>query len=160
MAAIDNSTRRLSALRSADGYVVESPHGDVGEVEEVWLDHDDPCALAVRFKDGRRALLLSRDVVAVDRERRWVVVPEEAQLLELDAPRLKAGEAPTASWSTTGNVVAIAPRDDRNVAAARRAEPSGTAERPLWEMIAILYVGLLVIVAFVTALAFTVALLA
>ena len=124
------------------------------------LDHYDPCALAVRFKDGRRALLLSRDVVAVDREHRWVVVPEEAQLLELDAPRLRAGEAPAASWSTTGNVVAIAPRDDRDVAVTGDAEPSGTAERPLWEMIAILYVGLLVIVAFVTALAFTVALLA
>ena len=160
MAAIDIRARRLSALRNADGYVVESPHGDVGEVEEVWLDHDEPCALAVRFEDGRRALLLSRDVVAVDREHRWVVVPEEAQLLELDVPRLRAGEAPAASWSTTGHVVAIAPRDDRDVAVARDAEPSDNAERPLWEMIAILYVGLLVIVAFVTALAFTAALLA
>jgi hypothetical protein len=150
----------MRALRDADGYMVESPHGDVGEVEEVWLDHEDPCALAVRFKDGRRALLLSRDVVAVDREHRWVVVPAEAQLLELDAPRLRAGEAPAASWSTTGNVVAIAPRTDKDIAVTANAEPSGTAERPLWEMIAILYVGLLVIVVFVTALAFTVALLA
>ena len=156
----DIRTRRLSALRNADGYMVESPHGDVGEVEEVWLDHEEPCALAVRFKDGRRALLLSHDVVAVDREHRWVVVPEEAKLLELDTPRLRAGEAPAASWSTTGNVVAIAPRNDRDVAVTRSAERSDAVERPLWEMIAILYVGLLVIVAFVTALAFTVALLA
>jgi hypothetical protein len=160
MAVIDIRTRRMRALRNADGYMVESPHGDVGEVEEVWLDHEDPCALAGRFKDGRRALLLSRDVVAVDREHRWVVVPAEAQLLELDAPRLRAGEAPAASWSTTGNVVAIAPRADKDIAVPANAEPSGIAERPLWEMIAILYVGLLVIVAFVTALAFTVALLA
>jgi hypothetical protein len=160
MAVIDIRTRRLSALRNTDGYMVESPHGDVGEVEEVWLDHEEPCALAVRFKDGRRALLLSRDVVAVDREHRWVVVPEEAQLLELDAPRLRAGDAPAASWSTTGNVVPIARRPDTNVAVPHDTEPSGTTERPLWEMIAILYVGLLVIVAFVTALAFTVALLA
>ena len=159
MAAIDIQTRRLRALRNADGYMVESPHGDVGEVEEVWLDRDEPCALAVRFEDGRRALLLSRDVVAVDPEHRWVVVPEEAQLLELDAPRLRGGEAPTASWSTTGNVVTIAPRADEEPGVARDGEPS-TTERPLWEMIAILYVGLLVIVVLVTALAFTVALLA
>jgi hypothetical protein len=160
MAVIDIRTRRLRALRDADGYMVESPHGDVGEVEEVWLDREEPCALAVRFKDGRRALLLSRDVVAVDREHRWVVVPDEAQLLELDAPRLRGGDAPTASWSTTGNVVTIAPRADKEAEVARDAEPPTTTERPLWEMIAILYVGLLVIVVFVTALAFTVALLA
>jgi hypothetical protein len=160
MAAIDIRSRRLTALRNADGYMVESPHGDVGEVEEVWLDHDDPCALAVRFKDGRRALLLSRDVVAVDREHHWVVVPEEAQLLELDAPRLRDGGTPAASWSTTGNVVAIAPRAGEQVAVPRRAEPTTAAERPLWQTVAILYVALLVIVVFVTALAFTVALLA
>jgi len=160
MAAIDIHARRLSALRNADGYVVESPHGDVGEVEEVWLDHDDPCALAVRVKDGRRALLLSRDVVAVDREHRWVVVPEEAELLELDAPRLRAGDAPAASWSTTGNVVSIAPHAGEHVAPAHQTEPASVRERPLWQTVAILYVALLVIVVFVTALAFGVSLLA
>jgi hypothetical protein len=56
-------------------------------------------------------------------------------------------------------VVTIAPRADK-AEVARDAEPPTTTERPLWEMIAILYVGLLVIVVFVTALAFTVALLA
>jgi hypothetical protein len=157
MATIERTPKHLASLRNADGYVVESPHGDVGEVEEVWLDPDGPCALAVRVKDGRRALLLDRDVVAVDPERRWVVVPEEAQLLELDAPRLSAdGGAPAASWSTTGNRVAIAPA---GLPPESPAEPAPGGERPFWQMIAILYVGLLVIVVFVTALVFAVPLL-
>jgi hypothetical protein len=154
MATIERTPKRLTALRNADGYVVESPHGDVGEVEEVWLDPDGPCALAVRVKDGRRALLLDRDVVAVDPEHRWVVVPEEAQLLELDAPRLRTdGGTPAASWSTTGNRVAIAPDEPP---AERAAEPAIARERPLWQMIAILYAALLVIVVFVIALVFTI----
>ncbi len=157
MPTIERTSKRLTALRNTDGYVVESPYGDVGEVEEVWLDQDDACALAVRVKDGRRALLLDRDVVAVDPEHRWVVVPEEAQLLELDAPRLRTdGGTPAASWSTTGNRVAIAPSEP---AVERRARPATGDERPLWQMIAILYSALLVIVVFVTALVFAVPLL-
>jgi hypothetical protein len=157
MATIERTPKHLTALRNADGYVVESAHGDVGEVEEVWLDPDGPCALAVRVKDGRRALLLDRDVVTVDPEHRWVVVPEEAQLLELDAPRLSAdGGTPAASWSTTGNRIAIAPSQP---AVERLAEPAAGGERPLWQMIAILYAALLVIVVFVIALVFTIPLL-
>ena len=38
-------------------------------------------------------------------------------------------------------------------------EPAAPVERPLWQMVAILYVGLLVIVLFVIALVFTVPLL-
>jgi hypothetical protein len=110
MATTEKPGRHLAALRSVDGYVVESPYGDVGEAEELWLDDDGPYALAVRVKDGRRALLLDRDVVAIDREHRWVVVPAEAQLLELGAPRLSTdGAEPAAAWSTTGKRVAIAP---------------------------------------------------
>jgi hypothetical protein len=158
MATTEVSAKRLAALRHADGYVVESPHGDVGEVEEIWLDEGRPCALAVRVKDGRRALLLGRDVAAVDQEHRWIVVPEEVRLLELDAPRLADnGGQPAASWSTTGNEVAVAPPP---LVAPSHPEQATSVERPLWQMVAILYVGLLVIVAFVIALAFTVALLA
>jgi hypothetical protein len=146
--------RHLTGLANADGWVVESPYGDVGEVEEVWLDGNGPCALAVRVKDGRRGLLLDRDVIAVDPVHRWIVVPEEAHLLELDAPRLRADGVPAASWTTTGNEVAIAPPSPR----VERAEKPATAhERPLWELVAILYVGLFVIVVFVIALVFTVA---
>jgi hypothetical protein len=160
MPTAERSARHLTALRDAHGYVVESPYGDVGEVEEVWLDRDGPCALAVRVKDGRRALLLDRDVVAVDGEHHWVVVPEDAHLLELDPPRLTAdGAVPTASWSTTGNEVAIAPPEPATGRATLHAERM-TAERPLWQMVAILYLALLMIVAFVIALVFTVAALA
>ena len=59
------------------------------------------------------------------------------QLLELDAPRLRAGEAPAASWSTTGNVVAIAPRADEHPAVARRTRTTDASERPLWQTVAI-----------------------
>lgn len=157
MATIERTPRHLTSLRNADGYVVESPHGDVGEVEEVWLDPEGPCALAVRVKDGRRALLLDRDVVAVDPEHRWVIVPEEAQLLELDAPRLSTdGGTPAASWSTTGNRVAIVPDE---TPAEHPAASATAGERPLWQMIAILYAALLVIVVFVIALVFTIPLL-
>ena len=157
MATVERRRTPLTSLRNADGYVVESPHGDVGEVEEVWLDPDGPCALAVRVKDGRRALLLDRDVVAVDPEHRWVVVPEEAQLLELDAPRLsRDGGAPAATWSTTGNRVGIAPSERPT---ERSTDHATGGERPLWQMVAILYAALLVIVVFVIALVFAVALL-
>jgi hypothetical protein len=158
MTTVESTTRHLTSLRDADGYVVESPFGDVGEVEEVWLDGDGPCAVAVRVKDGRRALLLDRDIAAIDPEHRWVVVPEEVQLLELDAPRLSTdGGAPAASWSTTGGRLEIAPRQPT---AEGLTEPAEKGERPLWEMIAILYAALLVIVLVVTALVFLVALLA
>lgn len=146
--------RHLSTLRNADGWVVESPYGDVGEVEEVWVDGDGPCALAVRVKDGRRALLLDCDVVALDPEHRWVVVPEEAHLLELDAPRLRTDGAPAASWTTTGNEVAITPAGP---SVGRAKERVAAHERPLWEQLAILYAGLFVIVVFVIALVFAVA---
>jgi hypothetical protein len=41
----------------------------------------------------------------------------------------------------------------------RRAEPAVVVERPLWQIVAILYLTLFLIVAFVITLAFTVALL-
>jgi hypothetical protein len=146
-------------LRTTDGYVVESPHGDVGRVEEIWLDGNGPQALAVRLEDGRRALLLERDVLSVDREHEWVVVPEDARLLELAAPRLTSDHGRlSASWATTGEVVpavaTAAPEADVQPAASRAA-----AERPLWELVLILYAGLLVVVAIVMALAFAVPLL-
>jgi hypothetical protein len=152
-------------LSDTDGYVVESPDGDVGRVEEIWLDGDGPCALAVRLEDGRRALLLGRDVLTVEREHRWVVVPEDVRLLELDVPRLAMQEGNlAASWATTGGVVKTKapppPRRDAKRLALRRAAPPIVVERPLWQIILILYAALFVIVSFVTALAFTVALLA
>jgi hypothetical protein len=152
--------RVRASLQGTDGYTVESPDGDVGTVEEIWLDDGGPCALAVRVEDGRHALLLAQDVVAVDREHRWVVVSENARLLELDAPRLASDDGKvTASWSTTGGQVPVArpPRRRATGSSLQRAEPAAVVERPLWQIVAMLYAALLVIVAFVIALSFTVA---
>ena len=101
------SAQTYDELRDADGFVVESSAGDIGWVEEVWIgESGDPQALAVRTADGRHGLLLPTEVLAVDREQRWVVVPPEPGLLELDAPRVTGvGSARTeplaASWTTT-----------------------------------------------------------
>jgi hypothetical protein len=148
-------------LRTTDGYVVESPHGDVGCVEEIWLDGGRPRGLAVRLEDGRRALLRERDVLTVDREHHWVVVPDDARLLELAVPRLESdGARLSNSWATTGEVVpAFTPPPPKKRASLRRAAPRAAVERPLWQLVLILYAGLVVIVATVIALAFAVPLL-
>lgn len=151
-------------LRGTDGYVVESPDGDVGWVEEVWLgETNEPRAIAVRTADGRHGLLLDDQVLAVDREYHWVVVPRDPSLLALDPPRLVAdGEARsglTASWTTTGErFPALAPRR-RALLAARRAARSRTAraEWPLWRSVATLLATIAFLVAFTITLAFVVA---
>jgi hypothetical protein len=98
-------------LSETDGFVVESPAGDVGWVEDVWVDdHGEPCALAVRTRDGRHGLVLRSEILAVDRDYRWVVVGPDARVLELRRPRLEeASDAPGAAlaarWETTGEVM-------------------------------------------------------
>src|SRR2546428_8109428 len=94
-------------LGDTEDFVVESADGPIGRVEEIWLGPtDEPQALAVRMKAGNHALLLDQDVLAVDREHRWVVVRPNPELLELAAPRLdrsRDGKL-AASWATTGAV--------------------------------------------------------
>jgi hypothetical protein len=94
-------------LRGTDGFVVESPSGDVGWVEEVWLgEGDEPRALAVQTVDGRHALLRADDVEAVEREQHWVVVREGQELLELNAPRIRTSNGRiVAVWETTGEAL-------------------------------------------------------
>jgi hypothetical protein len=148
-----------SRLCDTDGFLVESPEGDVGRVEEVWLDeHDDPCALAVRTGDGQHALLLADEVVTVDREHRWVVVPSAPRLLELAPPRvsLDGGVRLSASWETTGEAVELPPRPARRWLRRARARRD-LEERPLWLVIACLYGWLVVAVALMLGLAFGIA---
>jgi hypothetical protein len=152
-------------LRDTDGFLVESPEGDLGWVEEVWLSETgEPKALAVRTADGRHGLLLERDVVSVDRERRWVVVPEKPKLLELDVPRVAGGDgAPlAASWATTGANLDVTPRPHRLWHVPYRpAEPKPARrrrkDRPVWQGIALLLVTIAFLVGFTTALAFIIA---
>lgn len=153
-------------LRDTDGFLVESPEGDLGWVEEVWLgESGEARALAVRTADGRHGLLLDEDVVAVDRERRWVVVPEKPKLLELDAPRLASeGDGGiAASWRTTGAGLEVTPRPHRLWHVPYRpAEPKPPTrrrqqDRPVWQGIALLLVTIAFLVGFTTALAFAIA---
>jgi hypothetical protein len=63
IATIAERSRRLWGT---EGFLVESPEGEIGRVEEVWLDEANaPCAVAVQTSDGRHALLLEEEVVAV-----------------------------------------------------------------------------------------------
>src|SRR5438128_197609 len=101
----------VAELQTCDGFTVEAAGRVLGWVEETWLDGSDhPGALAVRTCDGRRALLPAEAVLAVDADTQEVLLPADATLLELDAPRLASTDGSlTASWRTTGAVVEPAP---------------------------------------------------
>src|SRR6266566_327163 len=166
MATIAERSRRL---RETEGFLVESPEGAVGRVEEIWVDEaNEPCALAVRTNDGRHALLLEEDVVAVQHEQGWVVAPSRPTLLELEPPRLsmiadRGMSEPriAASWQTTGAVLPAAPRPAWRwrlpFPDLRRSAEPDSVERPLWRAVAILYAALVFVVAFVITLAFVIA---
>ena len=87
----------------------------------------------------------------------------EARLLELDIPRVENGLA--ASWRTTGELLEPpsepAGAVDRALLTIRpwrlAPPPQPDAERPLWQMIAVLYTALALIVSLVIAVAFVAA---
>jgi hypothetical protein len=162
---VDSVAETHVELHDTDGFLVESPDGDLGWVEEVWLSEGGEArALAVRTADGRHGLLLDEDVLTVDRERRWVVVPEKPRLLELAAPRVTGGDggALAASWATTGSDLDVTPRPHRLWHIPYRpAEPKAPArrrkDRPVWQGIALLLVTIAFLVGATTALAFVIA---
>jgi hypothetical protein len=153
-------TRAVSRedLRACDGFGVESAEGTIGWVEEVWLDDaDEPEALAIRTTEGRRALLRVDDIESLDTEYGWVVVGPEPRLLELDAPRVDGSLV--ASWGTTGNVLPVPSAPGLADRVLRRSRPrrARREERPIWQVVGVLYgVLVLLIVGFMT-LAFLVA---
>jgi hypothetical protein len=125
------------SLRDTEEYAVETPAGPIGHVVEVRAD-----ALAVRTRDGTRALLRTDDVITVDREHRWVVVDEHPALVELPS----------------GRIVHPEPIDRlANLRAALRRHRPHLAGRPLWQLVAILYGALTVIVAGGVGLVFLIA---
>lgn len=155
------TTTHRDTLRNTEDFVVESADGPIGRVEEIWLGPaDKPQALAVRMKDGSHALLLDQEVVTVDREHRWVVVRSSPELLELGAPRLEGNRDGklTASWATTGTVVR--PEFPSRLPTLRLVQPHRSVERPLWQVIAILYSGVTLVVLFVLGLVFLISWLA
>jgi hypothetical protein len=156
-------------LRVSDGFRVESPRGRLGVVEEVWVgDGGEPEALAVRTVDGRHGLVLVDEVDAVLVEQEQVVV-EEPTLLELEPPHVdgsrRDGGIPrlTASWTTTGEVLPLPEPGRLRLPFTRThldaAAPQVFVERPLWQMVAILYGSITLIAVVVCALAFLVPLL-
>jgi hypothetical protein len=167
MATIAERSRQL---RETEGVLVVSREGAIGRVEEIWVDEANrPRALAVRTNDGRHALLLGEDVVAVQHEQGWVVAPSRPTLLELKSPRLSTvadggSSEPriAASWQTTGAILPAAPRPTRRWRLPfpdlrRSAVRPDSIERPLWRTGATLYAVLVFVVAFVITLAFVIA---
>jgi hypothetical protein len=159
----------IAELRASDGFRVESPRGRLGVVEEVWIgEAGEAQALAVRTVDGHHALVLAEEVEAVLPDEEQVVV-EEPRLLELEPPRLDGqrgdGGVPrlSASWTTTGDVLPL-PEPGARLRlpfASPRADAAApdVLERPLWQMVAILYGSIALIALIVVALAFLVPLL-
>ena len=155
-------------LRDTDGFRIESPEGSIGRVEEVWVgEANEPLALAVETSDGRHALLLAEEVVAVQREQRWIVVPAEPALLELARPHMTNGTraasaTPRASWATTGRPLAAPTRPPRRSHLrvphlSWTEEPRGKGEPPLWKTIAVLYASIAFAIVLLITLSFTLA---
>ena len=154
-------------LLGCDGFRVESPQGLLGWVEETWLGEvGEPTALAVRTLDGRRGLLLAEEVEAVPSDSELVLMREDARLLELDLPRVEptsvdGGHALAASWHTTGEVLEPpAPPGvvDRALLALRpwrlAPPPQSGHERPLWQVLVLLYTCVAMVVMLLTGLSF------
>src|SRR3954452_23210715 len=100
-------------LRDTEEYAVETPAGEIGRVEEV-----RPGALAVLTTDGSHALLDGADVIAVDRQDRWLVVGKPPARLEL----------------ATGGIVRPEPIDRlAGIRASLRQHAPHVADRPLWQ---------------------------
>lgn len=157
-------------LLGCDGFRVESREGLLGWVEEAWLDPSgEQAALAIRTIDGRRGLLVSGEIETIVLEDELVVMRRGGRLLELDVPHVEKALVEgvpvlSASWETTGEVLEPPPppgpirRALLRLRPWRLAPPSGPVkERPLWQLVAVLYLSLALIVAFVIGLAFLVA---
>ena len=160
-------------LRGCDGFRLESADGLLGWVEETWLGPaGEPSALAVRTIDGRRGLLLSEAVEAVLPESERIVVQGDPRLLELDVPHVELASTDgaaviSASWTTTGETLEppAPPGPLQRAMLALRPwrlapPPSPGAERPLWQLVALLYAVLALIVVLVITFAFLAAHLA
>lgn len=154
-------------LLGTDGFRVESDAGLIGWVEEAWLGPArEPAALAIRTIDGRRGLLLAREVESVIADHESIHIVGDGRLLELDVPRFetasRVGEPiVAASWRTTGQTLepppppGLAQRALLTVRPWRLAPPPRPgSEQPLWQLVLVLYTCLALIVGLVIGLSF------
>ena len=97
-------------IGSVDGFGVVAPGGRIGWVEEMWVDDEgEMTAVAVRLLDGQRGLLVRHDIDEIESEEQTIGVRPEARFLELEPPHLGTGAdgSLTASWTTSGNALAV-----------------------------------------------------
>jgi hypothetical protein len=157
-------------LLGCDGFRIESPEGLLGWVEEAWLGPSrEPTAFAIRTIDGRRGLLVAGQIETVVPESELVVMRRSGRLLELDVPQVEIASVDgaavvSASWQTTGELLEppLPPGPVRRALLVLRPwrlapPPKPEAERPLWQLVAVLYTSLALIVTLVIGLAFLVA---
>lgn len=160
-------------LLGCDGFRVRTPEGLLGWVEETWLGPSrEPTALAIRTIDGRRGLLVAEEIEIVVPENESIVARSHGRLLELDVPRVEIASANgtpvvSASWRTTGETLELPPPPSalRQAILALRPwrlapPPRSGAELELWQLVALLYTALALIVALVIGVAFLAAHLA
>jgi hypothetical protein len=131
-------------LYGTEGFVLESPQGDLGRIEKVVVgDENEPVALDVVTNEGWHGLLRAEDVLVVDREYHWVVVPPDPSL-----------------QTATGEVRRAEPRQPRPLGLPwRRLRRKSTPgkELRLWLAIAIELSFIAFLVLVVIGLAFLVA---
>jgi hypothetical protein len=140
-----------TTIRNVDGFEVLTPRGFVGWVEETWLDdRNDPTAFVLRISDGRRGLIVADTVMDCVQERRSLLVNSDVRVLELEPPHVASDGGLTATWRTTGAQIEL-PEPPGPVHHAlvdrlhRPAVPTSAArpgERPLWQVLMVMYSAL------------------
>jgi hypothetical protein len=125
------SPRTVPELAGATDHHVFLSGGKLGRVEEIWFGpREEPLAAVVRLLDGRRGLLLAKDVAAVSHDDASVTVAPDVGLLCLEPPHLEAsGDALSASWRTTGEPLELPPARRLSLSPAL---PGRLGDRPLW----------------------------
>jgi hypothetical protein len=141
---VSSVAHREPSLFGTEGYVLESEQGDLGRIEEVVVGEDRvPVGLDVVTNDGWHGLLRAEDVLVVDRDYHWVVVPRDPALRTAD-----------------GEVRRPRPREPRPIrlpwrGLRRRSTPE--KEFPIWRAIAIELTFIALVVLAVVAVSFLVA---
>src|SRR5581483_8280001 len=148
------------ALAAVDAYRVLAATGRVGTVEEIWFGRgEEPLAVVVLLRDGRRGLLFAEDVAGVSPDDHSLTMAEDARLLRLDPPHLEPleGGLPAASWRATGDELELPERGVRvRALAAHTPHPARrlAGERPLWLTLLLMFTTLGVIVGILIGLDF------